>query len=163
MRLIDNKGRLFGLVNIIDLAVLLLIAAIAARVGLKSRLLTAVNPSTLKAVEVVLLVEDVRSATADAVAEGDTVLNTKSNAVLGQLVKKEVIPAVKEIETSDGRLVKAESPYRKDVYITVRGQGQVTGNVIILGGYEMRVGATTQVKGLKFAVISTVYSVKVAE
>ncbi|NLG86481.1 MAG: DUF4330 domain-containing protein [Firmicutes bacterium] len=161
MRLIDEKGRLFGLVNIIDLAVLVLIIAVAARVGLKSKLLKAVNPSTLQPVEVVLLVEDVRSATADAIAEGDTVLNTKSNAVLGELIKKEVVPAVKEIETADGRLVKAESPFRKDVYITVRGQGQVTGNVIILGGYEMRVGANAQVKGLKFAVNSTVFSVKV--
>ncbi|MGI6130016.1 MAG: DUF4330 domain-containing protein [bacterium] len=163
MQIIDDKGRLFGLVNVIDLAVLLIIVAVAARVGLRSKVLSAVNPSTLKEVEVVFLVEDVRSATADAMAEGDTVLNTKSNATLGQLVKKEVVPAAKEVETSDGRLVQAESPFRKDVYITVRGQGQVTGNVIILGGYEMRVGATTQIKGLKFAVISTVYSVKVAE
>ena len=30
MRLIDDKGRLFGWINIIDLAVILLIAAVAA-------------------------------------------------------------------------------------------------------------------------------------
>ena len=137
--------------------------AVAARVGLRSRLLKAVNPSTLKPVEVVLLVEDVRPATADALTEGETILNTKSNAVLGELVKKEVVPALKEVETADGRLVLAEAPYRKDVYMTVRGPGQVTENVIILGGYEMRVGANVQVKGLKSAVISVVFSVKVDE
>ncbi|HHV07768.1 MAG TPA: DUF4330 domain-containing protein [Firmicutes bacterium] len=163
MRLIDDKGRLFGLVNIVDLAVVLLVVAVAARIGLKSRLLRAVNPSTLKPVEVVLLIEDVRPATADAVSEGDTIVNAKSNAVLGELIAKEVVPALKEVETADGRLVEAEAPYRKDVYITVRGQGQVTENVIILGGYEMRVGANAQVKGLKFAVNSTVFSVKVDE
>lgn len=163
MRLIDDKGRLFGLVNIVDLAVVLLVVAVAARIGLKSRLLRAVNPSTLKPVEVVLLIEDVRPATANAVSEGDTIVNAKSNAVLGELIAKEVVPALKEVETADGRLVEAEAPYRKDVYITVRGQGQVTENVIILGGYEMRVGANAQVKGLKFAVNSTVFSVKVDE
>lgn len=163
MRLIDDKGRLLGLINIVDLAVILLLAAVATRLGLKSRLLRAVNPSSLKTVEVVLLVEDVRPATADALAEGDTIFNTKSNAVLGKLVQKEVVPALKEVETADGQLVLAEAPYRKDVYITVRGQGQVTENVIILGGYEMRVGANAQVKGQKSAVNSIVFGVKVDE
>ena len=161
MRMIDDKGRLFGLVNIVDLAIIVVIVAVAARVGLKSTILTAVNPSTPQMVEAVLLVEDVRSATADAIVEGDTVLNTKSNAVLGELIKKECLPASKDVETSDGRLVKAESSFRKDVYMTVRGQGQVTNNVIMMGGYELRVGATVQVKGLKFAVIGTVFGVEV--
>ena len=131
--------------------------------GLKSRVQQAVNPGALKTVEAVLLIEDVRPATCDALLEGDTVLNTKSNAVLGKLVDKKVVPALKEIETADGRLVLAEAPYRKDMYITVRGQGHVSENVIILGGYEMRVGAVAQVKGQKAAVISTVYSVKVED
>lgn len=163
MPLLDERGRLFGRVNIIDLAVLILVLAVAARLGLKSRLLRAVNPSTTKPVEVVLVVEDVRQATADAMQEGENVLNTKSNAVLGKLVKREVRPAVKEVETADGRLVEAQSPLKKDVYLTIRGQGQVTPNVILLGGYEMRVGASVAVKGLKFAVNSTVLSVKVEE
>lgn len=102
---LDERGRLFGRVNIVDLTVLALVLMVAARLGLKSRLLRAVNPSTVKPVEVVLVVEDVRQATADAMEEGETVLNTKSNAVFGKLVKKEVRPAQKEVETADGRLV----------------------------------------------------------
>lgn len=160
---LDERGRLFGWVNVVDLMVLALVIFVAARLGLKSRLLRAVNPSTVKPVEVVLVVEDVRQATADAMEEGETVLNTKSNAVLGKLVKKEVRPAQKEVETADGRLVLAESPFKKDVYLTVRGEGQVTSNVIILGGAEMRVGASVAIKGLKFSVNSTVLSVKVGE
>jgi hypothetical protein len=160
---LDERGRLFGRVNIVDLMVLALVLIVAARLGLKSRVLRAVNPSTVKPVEVVLVVEDVRQATADAMQEGETVLNTKSNAVLGKLVKKEVRPAQKEVQTADGRLVLAESPFKKDVYLTVRGEGQVTSNVIILGGAEMRVGASVAVKGLKFSVNSTVLGVKVGE
>ncbi|MDK2925324.1 MAG: hypothetical protein PWQ41_1098 [Bacillota bacterium] len=160
---LDERGRLFGRVNIVDLTVLTLVLIVAARLGLKSRVLRAVNPSTVKPVEVVLVVEDVRQATADAMQEGETVLNTKSNAVLGKLVKKEVRPAQKEVQTADGRLVLAESPFKKDVYLTVRGEGQVTSNVIILGGAEMRVGASVAVKGLKFSVNSTVLGVKVGE
>lgn len=160
---LDERGRLFGRVNIVDLMVLALVLIVAARLGLKSRVFRAVNPSTVKPVEVVLVVEDVRQATADAMQEGETVLNTKSNAVLGKLVKKEVRPAQKEVQTADGRLVLAESPFKKDVYLTVRGEGQVTSNVIILGGAEMRVGASVAVKGLKFSVNSTVLGVKVGE
>ncbi|HHV57999.1 MAG TPA: DUF4330 domain-containing protein [Firmicutes bacterium] len=160
---LDDRGRLFGRINIIDLAVLLLVLLVAARLGLRSRLLRAVNPSTAKPVEAVLVVEDVRQATADAMQEGENVLNTKSNAVLGKLVKKEVRPALKEVETADGRLAQAESPFKKDVYLTIRGPGQVTPNVILMGGYEMRVGASLAVKGLKFAVNTTVLSVKVEE
>jgi hypothetical protein len=160
---LDERGRLFGRVNIVDLMVLALVLIVAARLGLKSRVFRAVNPSTVKPVEVVLVVEDVRQATVDAMQEGETVLNTKSNAVLGKLVKKEVRPAQKEVQTADGRLVLAESPFKKDVYLTVRGEGQVTSNVIILGGAEMRVGASVAVKGLKFSVNSTVLGVKIGE
>lgn len=160
---LDERGRLFGRVNIVDLTVLVLVLFVAARLGLKSRLLRAVNPSTVKPVEVVLVVEDVRQATVDAIQEGETVLNTKSNAALGKLVRKEVRPAQKEVATADGRLVLAESPFKKDVYLTVRGEGQVTSNVILLGGAEMRVGASVPVKGLKFSVNSTVLDVKVGE
>ncbi|HHY93319.1 MAG TPA: DUF4330 domain-containing protein [Firmicutes bacterium] len=160
---LDERGRLFGRVNIIDLAVLLLVLLVGARLGLKSRLLQAVNPSTARPVEVVLVVEDVRQATADAMQEGENVLNSKSNAVLGKLVKKDVRPALKEVETADGRLAQAESPFKKDVYLTIRGEGQVTPNVILLGGAELRVGASLAVKGLKFSVNSTVLGVKVAE
>ena len=163
MKLLDDKGRLFGLINIVDLVVIVLIAVVATRVGLRARVMRTVNPGALKTVEAVLLVEDVRPATAAALAVGDTIFNTKSNAVLGELVDKKVVPAVKEVETADGQLKLAEAPYRKDVYITVRGQGQVTENVIILGGYEMRVGAAAQVKGQKAAVISIVFSVKVED
>ncbi|MGI6605063.1 MAG: DUF4330 domain-containing protein [Firmicutes bacterium] len=163
MPLIDKQGRLFGRVNIIDLAVLVLVLAVAARLGLRSRMLTAVNPSTTSPVEVVILVEDVRQATADAMQEGENVLNTKSNAVLGKLAAKDVRPAAKEVETADGRLVRAESSFRKDVYVTIRGQGQVTPNVILLGGYEMRVGASVAIKGLKFSVNGTVMSVQTEE
>ena len=87
MRLIDDKGRLLGLINIVDLAVILLLAAVATRVG-RNPGCSGSEPKLTKDSRSSTAGRRREMATADALAEGDTIFNTKSNAVLGKLVRK---------------------------------------------------------------------------
>ena len=91
-------------------------------------------------------------ATAEALTIGIPYLTLKRMLCLGAGGKK-VVPALIS-GTADGQLVLAGA-LRKDIYITVRGQGR-TDNVIILGGYEM--GWSRPSERAKAAVISTVFS-----
>ena len=101
MSLIDNKGRIFGLINIIDLLVIVLIVAVVGRFTLKSRQKSAGAVTTN--IEVVVHVKEVRDATADIVKVGDIVKETKSNVVLGKVVDVKVNPSETLVETADGR------------------------------------------------------------
>ena len=91
MSLIDNKGRIFGLINIIDLLVIVLIVAVVGRFTLKSRQKSTGAVTTN--IEVVVHVKEVRDATADIVKVGDIVKETKSNVVLGKVVDVKVNPS----------------------------------------------------------------------
>lgn len=159
MSLIDNKGRIFGLINIIDLLVIVLIVAVVGRFTLKSRQKSAGAVTTN--IEVVVHVKEVRDATADIVKVGDIVKETKSNVVLGKVVDVKVNPSETLVETADGRVVVYPNPVYKDMYITLIGSGSAGENAIVLGGNEIRVGTTLQIKTNMYSVTTTVMSINV--
>jgi hypothetical protein len=160
MKLIDDKGKIFGLINIIDLLIILLVVGVVGRFALKAQMQ---KPSGVQAqnIEVVLLVKDVRDATAGVIKEGDIVRETKSNTVLGKITKVDVQPAVTLVETADGRVVNYPNPVLRDIYITLEGSGSAGENAIVLGNNEIRIGTTLAVKTNIYAVVSTVMGVRV--
>jgi len=159
MSLIDNKGRLFGVINIIDLLVILLIVAVAGRFALMQKNRSA-GP-VMKNLEVVVHVKEVRDATVNVIKEGDVVKETKTNAVLGKVTNVKVVPSETVVETADGRLVVASNPIYKDMYITIQGTGTAGENAIVLGSNEIRIGTTLQLKTNMYSVTSTVMSIDV--
>ncbi|HHV79229.1 MAG TPA: DUF4330 domain-containing protein [Firmicutes bacterium] len=160
MKVIDDKGRLFGLIRIIDfLAVVIVIAIIAvawARFGMK---VVGKAPGEEKEIEVTFLVSAVRDASVNAVKLGDKVRDSKTNNYLGVVVDKKVEPADIVAVLPDGRLYETTSTQRKDMYITLRGSGIVSENLVTLGGVELRVGTQVALKGTVFALQSTVVDV----
>ncbi|NLU11078.1 MAG: DUF4330 domain-containing protein [Tepidanaerobacter acetatoxydans] len=159
MSLIDNKGRIFGLINIIDLLVILLIIAIVGRFGTKAHQKSA--GAVTKNIEVVLHVKEVRDATVDVVKVGDIVKETKTNAVLGKVTNIEVKPSETLVETADGRVVVYPNPVYKDMLITLVGSGSAGDNAIVLGSNEIRVGTSLQLKTNLYSVTSTVMSINI--
>lgn len=157
MRIIDNKGRIFGLINIIDLLVILVILAVVARFGTKIHQSTA--GSQVKEIEAVLYVKEVKDATTNVIKVGDIVKETKTNGVLGKVTDVDVRPSETLVETADGRIVVYPNPVLKDVYITLRGTGSVNENAIVLGSNEIRIGTSLQIKTNIYSVTSTVMKI----
>lgn len=157
MHIIDNKGRIFGLINIIDLLVILVILAVVTRFG------TGIHQSSagsqVKEIEAILYVKEVKDATANVIKVGDTVKETKTNGVLGKVTDVEVKPSETLVETADGRIVVYPNPVLKDVYITVKGTGSVNENAIVLGSNEIRIGTSLQIKTNIYSVTSTVIEI----
>jgi len=159
MSLIDNKGRIFGLINIIDLLVILLIVAVVGRFTLRQKQQSA--GAVTKNIEVVVHVKEVRDATCNVIKVGDIVKETKTNAVLGKITNVKVVPSETLVETADGQVVVAPNPVYKDMYITLSGAGSAGENAIVLGSNEIRVGTTLQLKTNMYSVTSTVMSIDV--
>lgn len=158
MSFIDKKGRLFGLINVIDLLVIILVVAVVARFALNPQKSSLTNEE--KKIQVVLLVKDVRDATANVIKEGDIVRETKTNNLLGKVTKVEVKPAETLVNTADGRVLNVPNPVLKDVYVTVEGSATVGENAIVLGGTEIRIGTAVQMKTNLYAVVATVMEIK---
>lgn len=163
MRILDNRGRLFGLVNVIDLLVVLLI--LAAAYTLFTRFVADDMRYEPGAVPVTITahVSEVRQPTVDAVKVGDIVHDHNTGQVIGEIVEKEVEPYQEPVETGDGRMVLADVPGLYNINVVVQGYGHDLGRGIRVASYEARVGSSMTLQGRDFAVASTVFKVEVGE
>lgn len=161
MTLIDAKGRLFGLINVIDLLVVLLVLGVGGQYAyskLVSRQAALVQQKE-RTMQVTAVLSAVRQASIDALHVGDRVWETKSRAYLGEVVKLEAKPADIVYIGPDGRMTETTSQTRYDLYVTIRGRGRVAENVITLGGIELRVGTTLPLYTAEYSGTSVVHAI----
>lgn len=159
MNIIDDKGRLFGKINIIDLLVVLLVIAVAGRFAVsRSRKPASVETKTIRAE---FLVKDVREATSGRIKVGDTVREVKTNVVLGKITDVKAEPAQVFVNTADGRVVAATHPVLIDVHMTVEGSGTAGANAVVIGNSEIRIGTALVLTTNIYSVTSTVVGIEV--
>ncbi|HHY36231.1 MAG TPA: DUF4330 domain-containing protein [Firmicutes bacterium] len=161
--MLDEKGRLFGLVNIIDLAVVLVFGLVLAFGAYK---FLYVNPSYQpepKTVRVELVVEGVRQPTVDAIALGDRVYEKNSNGYFGTITDIKVVPAKEVVPTADGKLVEAEVPGRYDIYLTLESPAEVSEEYIQITGQQVRIGLTPTIRTRTYQVETVVFGLEVLD
>ncbi len=161
MKILDDRGRLFGLVNVIDLLVLLLV--VAAAYTLFTRFVAddmRYDPGAVP-VTITTHVSEVRQPTVDAMKVGDTVYDHVTGQVIGEIVQKEVEPYREPVDAGDGRLILAEVPERYNINVVLEGYGHDLGRTIRVASYEVRVGSSLTLQGREFSVASTVFKVEV--
>ncbi len=157
-RIIDERGRIFGKVNVVDILVFLVIVAVI--VFAITRLTG--SSSQKVPVSVQYKVEQVREATVDAITatvEAGGRVTDEAGTVLGEVVNIEVSPTVEEYMTPQGELKEFESPIFKDILITVSGQATVTGRTARIGSVQLRVGKPVTLIGHRYEVKSTIFRV----
>lgn len=157
MKIIDKRGRLFGLINIIDLFISIILIAL---IGFGVYKVFKVNPTVAvntEKVTMVYMIQEVRDVTYNAIEEGEIVKDYDKNTVYGKVAKKEALPATKMINTADGRMVEAQIPNRFDVKIYIEGDAVVSKTGVYMGNQEVRIGYPVAIKGRKFGVRGFVY------
>lgn len=157
MRLIDEKGRIFGKVSIIDIGIIVVLGLFLAGIYVKGNIsvVREIKAAPQK-LQVSILISELRQPSVDAIEEGIPVWEGKTGPYLGTLIKKDVQPAVKWVDAADGRVVQTTIPGKYDVTITIEGEGVMDEKTTLLGNAEMRVGSTVYVKGGKFSVMGVV-------
>ncbi|MDI9483018.1 MAG: DUF4330 domain-containing protein [Bacillota bacterium] len=139
MKVLDEKGKLFGLINIIDLAVLLIVVLlIAGGIWYINR----DKPSdTVNMKDYIITIK--------CPAYGDDVLNAMNVGdklyYAGGFIDAEIIevrsePAEIDVYTSDGRIVVQEHPKLMDIYVKVRVSDSLDDPMIFLGQLHATVG-----------------------
>ena len=122
--LMDEKGRLFGKISIVDIGVLLLIAVLIGGVYFKFFMVDKdQNAAKFDTIEYKVLVEEVRQQSVDAIEIGADIYDVKTNSPMGRITDIEVLPATDQLTKADGTMVIAEKPERFNVLITIRVPG----------------------------------------
>lgn len=153
-RFLDERGRIFGRVNVVDILVFLVIVAVVVFAVLR----VSGGSSETVPVKVTYAVEGVREATVNALEAKGTVRDD-GGTVLGTVEGVTSSPTLEEFLTPDGQLKAFESPIYKTVNIVVLGQGQVSGSTVRIGSLPLRVGKKVTLVGTGYEVQTVIMDV----
>lgn len=127
-KLIDERGRLFSIISIIDVAVLAVVLLLAAGFYMRFFMLehTATPTVQTQTVTYTLCVEGVREPSVKALREGDRIYANEDNELIGRIVKVEANQAETLSTKSDGTYEVVTLDERYDILITVEAEGRVS-------------------------------------
>jgi hypothetical protein len=158
--LLDEKGRIFGLINIVDLIILLVVILVAAGAAYKFTQKSAQGKTV--SVEFQVMIPHVRPELAQSIKVGDKMV--AGGNYTGVTVKDvQFKPGYSINIDSRGQRVESYDPYLKDVYVTNTGTTVLSSAAITMGGQEVRVGKEYYVKSRDYEFRGTVVKVEVKE
>ena len=154
--LLDEKGRLFGKISIIDIGVLLLIVALLGGVYYKFFMVDKNNSAAkFDTIEYKVLVEEVRQQSVDAIEIGADIYDVKTDSPMGKIVSKEVLPATDQLTKADGTMVIAEKPERFNVLVTIQVPGVETKYGFLANGKRDLNRESQQVMDTRMIILET--------
>ncbi len=122
--IMDEKGKVFGRISIIDICALLVLLALLAGAYYRFYRVdpqhTAANFDTI---EYKVLMKEVRQQSIDAVETGAEVYDVRTDSYMGKIVRKDIAPSMAIVTKSDGTVAMAEKPERFDVLVTITVPG----------------------------------------
>lgn len=136
MKLIDEKKRLFGLFNIVDLCILVLVFAVAAAVYyfFSGTVLPDSTPETNYSVTIEFTA--VEKDLLDAIKTERTVFDKVQNKAFGTLKAVRSEPASEyALSTEDGTVSRVEIPERYDVWVDI----EITTDRSLAVGEQLRI------------------------
>ena len=145
MKIIDNNGRLFGRISIIDVIVILVVAVLAVALYLKNNTYTHTSTATADSeIGYQILVRGVPEYVADHLHIGDKVFDADrmNSGCLGEITGWEVSEGNELAEFMDGTSGLAPSEDTVNLLIDVKGSGIVTeGRYMLNRVYDLGVNA----------------------
>ena len=142
MKFFDTKYRLFGVINIIDLVVILavLVGGFAVYRVLSPRVSSGTSVAD-KNITVDVVCPAMRNMTASNVHIGDAITKNTSGKPFGTVTAVKVVPTAGEAwDYTVHKIVPYQSTVLSDVIISVAGKGQVTANGVVVGDIALHSG-----------------------
>lgn len=151
MKVIDEKGKMFGKINLIDLLVILVLVLIVAAVGWKlfgsqiSQAVDGINGQPKMQFEV--LCTRIEPNTAEyAVTQIGTQLMASGDMLNGYITDCKIEPYYETMVDAEGNAVQVADLSLRNVRFTCEANVVTAANAISLGSQELRVGKAHIVK-----------------
>ena len=167
MKIIYEIGKLFGIINVVDLVVLLAVVCVFGAIIwqlLGDRVNDALSEQTEMTLVVSIagshpdLVEEITRQ--DLVGEKLVTGNQYLDAYISDVWLEDY---VMQLETADGRLVDAVDPTKKDIMIEIKSTVAKDTASPKIGSQEVRAGRTYIVKTQTFECSGIIYYVDIAD
>lgn len=167
MKVVNEKGKLFGIINVVDLLILVAVIAIAGAIGLQlfgQKINDVVSPQVELTAEVVIvgtpprLVSEIMRQ--DLVGERLVAGNEYMNATVTDVwLEDYVMQAIR----SDGIIVDSTDPSKKDVVVKIRTTIAKDTPSPKIGSQELRAGKTYILKTQTFECSGTIRYVEIGQ
>lgn len=160
MKIINEKGKLFGIINLVDLLTILLILLVV--VGVIWKLLGDKIQETASPTVTMTSVMRVRGAMpslADALDASDKRIVSGNSYTGAEIVDVNIEPYMVQVQKADGGIVTSQDPYKIDIVVTVEStvnKGTLSPKI---GSQEVRAGRTFILKTQTFEVSANIESV----
>lgn len=167
MKVIDEKGRLFGFLNLLDLFLIVVLIGAAIFAGMKF-----MNPggdiqigqaSGQREVTYTLYNSGEHPFVVNVIKEGDVIRSVDNNGVIGTVVSVEKKQAMNYVNTADGRTVLAPVPDKYEVYVHMKANATVSGNSASAGGQNLLAGNRLTVKGPVYMMEALIRDVEIGD
>lgn len=159
MKFIDDQGRLFGLINVIDLAVLLVVAALLVGITITVGMPALRGRGVLtNEYHVTVLCKGTKGAVYENLQPGAQMIygNVYVN---GYILDASVSEATETVILSDGTVTEVVIPNLRDVLVTIRVVSDRTDGMIMIGPYQVNIGKPLFVKTNRVEVEGTVLDI----
>lgn len=170
MGVIDQQGRVFGRINVLDLgAVIIVVVAIAAILffpGQQAGSVVQVGGGQTIRLEVDMIVRGVSSRSLEAFQTEETADLIIRNQPYGQVEVVGVEDVTRTLPVAvEGEIEYVPDPeaYRWDLVITVAGDGQKTDSGMVLGNNKVKIGTPLELETFAYTLRGTVMDVRLSE
>ena len=133
MKAIDEKGRLFGRINVIDLLVLIIVIA-AVCFALFRYVLPKAGDKVEEPFELVLYCHDTPEFTAKQIKQGDKVWDQSQDVELGTVKSVEIEPLMEAQAGPDGKSVLVENDWLVSVTLLLDSKGVLNEHGALIDG-----------------------------
>lgn len=148
MKVIDEKGKIFGKINIFDLFVLLALVIIIGLVGYKTidKKRQSNNQIPTKTYIVTVKSFEMPPTYTEALKKDNRIYYDIDKFVNAKIIDIREEPAKITVQTPDGQLIEVESDTLQDVTIDLEVEDSLTTDDIRIGRYAVAVGGRITVK-----------------
>ncbi|MEW6183225.1 MAG: DUF4330 domain-containing protein [Bacillota bacterium] len=147
MRLLDEKGRILGLINLIDFVIIAVVLLLIAGASYKFLRPAAVTPPTT--VVFTVRIPAVPPESAQEIKVGDRMVAGASYVPI-TVKNVSIEPALTTETDAAGHKVLARDPYFKDVIVTLEGKVAIPTAQVKISTQEVRTGREYFVKSLTY-------------
>lgn len=166
MKLVDDKGKVFGLINIIDLIVLIFVVALV--LGGAYRIYGPRQNGDIfqqegDAVQLKGRVFDVSQYTTNVIQKGDILIDTAARLPFGEIISVETVPHRRLVDTAEGKVMLSEVPERFDVILSIKGRAQLSEYAIRIASHDVRVGSRIVLGARDYMIATTILRVEALE
>lgn len=144
--ILDSKKRVFGIINLLDLILLLIVAIFVIGGMTRVNTFEKVAVTNLEVMDITLTAEDVSEGLIAEINEGDALVFSVKGSDFGVVKSMEKLPHKELVTLQDGRHHYMEIPGIYDVQLVVTADVKVDDSGVMVSGNQVYIGQENRLK-----------------